>query len=47
MYGEPEGGLVEVGESWAEVEGVKKGMDELKVSFLDVMLVTLFCGRTL
>jgi lipoate-protein ligase A len=33
MYGEPEGGLIEVGESWAEVEGVKKGMDELKVSF--------------
>ena len=32
MYGEPEGGLVEVGESWAEVEGVKKGMDELRVS---------------
>jgi lipoate-protein ligase A len=38
MYGEPEGGLVEVGESWAEVEGVKKGMDELRVrfSFMDV-----------
>lgn len=33
MYGEPEGGLVEVGESWAEIEGVKKGMGELKVSF--------------
>ena len=32
MYGEPEGGLIEVGESWVEVEGVKKGMDELKVS---------------
>ena len=30
-YGEPEGGLIEVGEDWAEVEGVKKGMDELKV----------------
>lgn len=34
MYGEPEGGVVEVGESWAEVEGVRKGMEELKVSFL-------------
>lgn len=43
MYGEPEGGLVEVGESWAEIEGVKKGMDELKVSlFLNAMLVGLF-----
>lgn len=31
MYGEPEGGLVEVGEDWAEIEGVKKGLDELKV----------------
>ena len=30
MYGEPEGGVVEVGESWAEVEGVRKGMEELK-----------------
>ncbi|KAM0711804.1 hypothetical protein Q7P35_001173 [Cladosporium inversicolor] len=34
MYGEPEGGLVKVGESWAEIEGVKKGMDELRVSFV-------------
>lgn len=33
IYGEPESGLVEVGESWAEIEGVKKGMDELRVSF--------------
>jgi lipoate-protein ligase A len=31
MYSEPEDGVVEVGESWAEVEGVQKGMDELKV----------------
>jgi len=38
MYGEPEGGLIEVGESWAEVEGVKKGIDELKVRF-----VLMFC----
>lgn len=48
MYGEPEGGLVEVGESWAEIEGVKKGMDELEVSFfLNVMLVTLFVSASL
>lgn len=33
MYGEPEGGVVEVGEDWAGVEGVRKGMEELKVSF--------------
>jgi lipoate-protein ligase A len=32
MYGEPEGGVVEVGEDWADVEGVRKGMEELKVS---------------
>lgn len=34
MYGQPEGGVVEVGEDWAEIEGVKKGMTELKVCFL-------------
>lgn len=34
MYGEPEGGLVEVGEDWAEIEGVKKGLDELKVRLM-------------
>jgi lipoate-protein ligase A len=34
MYGEPEGGVVEVGESWAEIEGVRKGVEELKVRFL-------------
>ena len=33
MYGEPEGGVVEVGEDWTGVEGVRKGMEELKVSF--------------
>jgi lipoate-protein ligase A len=33
MYGEPEGGVVEVGEDWADVEGVRKGIDELKVCF--------------
>lgn len=31
MYGEPEGGVIEVGEDWLEVEGVRKGVDELKV----------------
>ena len=34
MYGEPEGGVVEVGEDWADVEGVRKGIEELKVRFL-------------
>jgi lipoate-protein ligase A len=35
MYGEPEGGVVEFGEDWVGVEGVRKGMEELKVcSFL-------------
>lgn len=34
MYGQPEGGVVEVGEDWAEIEGVKKGMTELKVCLL-------------
>jgi len=33
MYGEPEGDVVEVGEDWADVEGVRKGMEELKASF--------------
>ena len=33
MYGEPEGGVVEVAEDWADVEGVRKGIDELKVYF--------------
>ena len=48
MYGEPEGGLIEVGESWVGVEGVKKGMDELKVSlFLNAMLVDLFANASL
>jgi lipoate-protein ligase A len=44
MYGEPEGGVVEVGEDWAGVEGVRKGMEELKVSsnvFLSLFLVLL------
>lgn len=31
MYGEPESGMVEVGEAWMEVEGVRKGVEELKV----------------
>jgi lipoate-protein ligase A len=47
MYGEPEGGLLEVGESWAEIEGVKKGMDELRVSFPHATLTTLFVNTSL
>ncbi|KAM0715279.1 hypothetical protein Q7P37_008777 [Cladosporium fusiforme] len=30
LYGEPESGVVEVGEDWMEVEGVRKGVAELK-----------------
>jgi len=41
MYGEPEGGVVEVGESWAEVEGVRKGVEELRVSFFFFLCVLL------
>jgi lipoate-protein ligase A len=37
MYGEPEGGVVEVEESWAEVEGVMKGVEELKVRSFDAI----------
>lgn len=33
MYGEPEGGVVTVGEECAEVEGVRKGVEELRVCF--------------
>jgi lipoate-protein ligase A len=47
MYGEPEGGLIEVGESWAEVEGVKKGMEELKASVPYFMLIVLFLNDVL
>lgn len=43
MYGEPEGGVVEVGEDWAAgVEGVRKGMEELKVFLPDVLLSVNF-----
>lgn len=41
MYGEPEGGLIEVGESWAEVEGVRKGMEELRVRFPFLFFLSL------
>jgi lipoate-protein ligase A len=47
MYGEPDGGLVEVGESWAEVEGVKKGMDELRVSFSYCFTLLVYISLTL
>jgi lipoate-protein ligase A len=51
MYGKPEGGLVEVGESWRGVEGVRKGVEELKVWLLMLRYtllgaISLICFRS-